>query len=291
MSKEMQATVKMMNKMLNEMPKSSDFNYPLMREGTDQFFSSMAREDVTIKPETIEGIYTELLTPSVLKNDNIVYYIHGGAFTMGSAISSRGFGTVLADWLGMRVYTISYRLAPENPYPAGKDDCYAVYKVLCERHKDNKIFITGDSAGANFCLVLTQQAIADGIRVPDAIVSNCPVTDVPNLMDNISPKDINVDKKMLTEVFRAYWASTDTKQPGISPYYGSFKGFPFLILTCDADETFRRDAELVYNKCRDEDVDVQLFVFTNTHHAFATSDLGKSPESRMLLDITKHAFV
>ncbi len=290
MSKEMQASIEMMRGMSSNMPDAFSSEYELARKGVDAMLSATAKPDVTITNETIGGVYTELLTPSKMKSDNIVYYIHGGAFTMGSAISSRGYGTTLAAWLGMRVYTVSYRLAPEHPYPAAVDDSYAVYKVLCERHKNNKIFLTGESAGGTLCLVLTQKAISDNIRVPDSIVSNCPAADLVDIMENINPKDMLVNEKLASASNKAYIDDMDPSQPGISPYYGDFNGFPSLILTCDADETFRRDCELVYNQCRESDIDVQLFVFTNTYHAFASTTLENAPESRMLLDITKAAF-
>ena len=43
---------------------------------------------------------------------------------------------------------VLYRLAPENPFPAGIDDAIAVYKELLKTYKPSHIAIYGTSAGA-----------------------------------------------------------------------------------------------------------------------------------------------
>ena len=55
------------------------------------------------------------------------------------------------------VVSVDYRLAPENPYPAGPDDCEAVAVWLAEKAKSefgsDKLVIGGESAGANLSVV------------------------------------------------------------------------------------------------------------------------------------------
>ncbi len=48
----------------------------------------------------------------------------------------------------VKVVAVLYRLAPENPFPAGIDDAIAVYKELLKTHKPSDIVIYGTSAGA-----------------------------------------------------------------------------------------------------------------------------------------------
>ena len=74
----------------------------------------------------------EILTPKKLTSEDIIFYIHGGGYAFGNAFISRGYGSVLADESGMRVCTITYRLAPEHKFPAGPEDCFSVYQETVE---------------------------------------------------------------------------------------------------------------------------------------------------------------
>jgi acetyl esterase/lipase len=52
-------------------------------------------------------------------------YIHGGGFVLGSIETEHMAAATLAKALGAVIASVEYRLAPEHPFPAGIDDCYA----------------------------------------------------------------------------------------------------------------------------------------------------------------------
>ncbi len=54
-----------------------------------------------------------------------VLSIHGGGFVTGDLDADMGLAVMLAGLLGVVVVSVDYRLAPEHPFPAGLDDCYA----------------------------------------------------------------------------------------------------------------------------------------------------------------------
>lgn len=62
-------------------------------------------------------------TPAIL-------YVHGGGFFSGSIDTEAGGAAALARELGVVVASVEYRLAPEHPFPAGLDDCYAALEWL-----------------------------------------------------------------------------------------------------------------------------------------------------------------
>ena len=78
--------------------------------------------------------------------------IHGGGFVSGSIEMEHGMCASLARNLGILAATVEYRLAPEHPFPAGIDDCYA---ALCWLHDAadelgvdrNRVGVGGQSAG------------------------------------------------------------------------------------------------------------------------------------------------
>ncbi len=64
----------------------------------------------------------------------------------------------------------SYRLAPEYPYPAPINDCYAVTKHVMQSKNEfgdsERVILAGDSAGGNIVAVMTQKLKSDNIKMP-----------------------------------------------------------------------------------------------------------------------------
>ncbi|MGC7102911.1 alpha/beta hydrolase [Amycolatopsis lurida] len=81
-----------------------------------------------------------------------VFYIHGGGFILGNVDMFDNDCKRIAAEVGAVVVSVEYRLAPENPFPAGLDDCYAALvwtaKSATELHIDpTRLAVGGDSAG------------------------------------------------------------------------------------------------------------------------------------------------
>jgi acetyl esterase len=81
-----------------------------------------------------------------------ILYIHGGGFYAGSIDTEHSGASALARQLNVVVVSVDYRLAPENPFPAGLEDCYAALVWLHEHAGDfgvdaDRIAINGGSAG------------------------------------------------------------------------------------------------------------------------------------------------
>ena len=72
--------------------------------------------------------------------------IHGGGFASGSIEMEHAFGVRVARDLGVIVAAVEYRLAPENPFPAGLDDCYA---ALCWLHDEAAVLGIDTRASAS----------------------------------------------------------------------------------------------------------------------------------------------
>lgn len=89
----------------------------------------------------------------------VVFHIHGGGFLFGTAELGDARNRAWAKALGAVLVSIDYRLAPEHPYPAALDDCYAVLRWL---HADgsglgidaDRIAIRGESAGGGLTAAL-----------------------------------------------------------------------------------------------------------------------------------------
>ena len=89
-----------------------------------------------------------------------VYWIHGGGYMFGSALMPEPRLERWAEELDCVVVSVEYRLAPEHPYPAPLDDCYAGLSWTA-RHADDlgidpaRITVAGASAGGGLAAGLT----------------------------------------------------------------------------------------------------------------------------------------
>lgn len=91
--------------------------------------------------------------PAVLK-------IHGGGFVTGSIDTEHGMDVDLCRELGVVVVSVDYRLAPEHPFPAALDDCYAALVWLHGEAQalgidPTRIAVKGGSAGGGLAAALT----------------------------------------------------------------------------------------------------------------------------------------
>ncbi len=75
-------------------------------------------------------------------------YLHGGGYVLGGLESHDDICAELAEAAQVEVTAVQYRLAPEHPFPAAFDDCWAVLETL------DPCIVAGDSAGGNLSAAL-----------------------------------------------------------------------------------------------------------------------------------------
>jgi acetyl esterase/lipase len=84
-------------------------------------------------------------------------YIHGGGWVLGTNDSNDTRLESIANSHNVAVLSVEYRLAPEDPYPAGPDDCEAAALWLAKAAQSefgtDRLLIGGDSAGAHLAVV------------------------------------------------------------------------------------------------------------------------------------------
>ncbi len=90
-------------------------------------------------------------------------YIHGGGMILGSIEGEEQNCIMFAERLGIVVASVDYRKAPENPYPAGPNDCYAGTEWVFENATSlgidaSNIGIYGGSAGGGLALAVALMA-------------------------------------------------------------------------------------------------------------------------------------
>ena len=105
-------------------------------------------------PDGAPEVMIRLYRPAALPNPApALFWAHGGGMVMGSVEMNDAYCGGLADRLNAVIASVEYRLAPEHPYPAPLDDCYAGLSWLAGATDEigvdpTRIAIGGASAGA-----------------------------------------------------------------------------------------------------------------------------------------------
>lgn len=137
--------------------------YPGM-ELTDRHLEALEIGERTIQgPEGAPDVRVIVYRPKVASGRlPVLLHLHGGAFCL---MSPDTFAGMEANWsLDHRcvVVSVDYRLAPECPFPAGPEDCYAALLWIVANAGDlgidlDRLVVTGGSAGgalsAALCLM------------------------------------------------------------------------------------------------------------------------------------------
>ncbi len=106
------------------------------------------------------GIAPGVAAPAVL-------WIHGGGLVVGHPIAYHDICRRLARELGAVVVSVDYRLAPQDPFPAGLEDCYSALRWLHDSAATlgvdpARIAVAGDSAGGGLTAAVCQVALDRG---------------------------------------------------------------------------------------------------------------------------------
>jgi len=132
-------------------------NYRRLRDAMAAGFDSdeavLALADVQLTHLDAAGVPVIRIVPAGLAGTApAVFSVHGGGLVAGGHRSGLAALALLAQDLGVIVLTPDYRLAPEYPYPAASDDCWAAITWSVE-HADElgidprRLVLVGGSAG------------------------------------------------------------------------------------------------------------------------------------------------
>src|SRR5579883_380215 len=116
-------------------------------------------KDIPYRDSTLPEHRLDVYRP--IKRDGplpAVLYVHGGGFRILSKDTHWVMALAFAR-RGYLVFNISYRLAPEHPFPAAVEDCCTALEYLIDeapRHGGDlsRLCFAGESAGANLVTAL-----------------------------------------------------------------------------------------------------------------------------------------
>lgn len=221
-----------------------------------------------------------------------VINFHGGGWVQGNPEQSEWAASRIAVRVGAVVFSVAYRLAPEHPYPAAVDDCWAATKWVHDQAAElgvdpDHITVMGDSAGGNLAAVVALLARDAGAPVLRRQVLVYPGTE----MYDKWPSEIrNADAPVLTSRnMRAYTRIYLGEEFGTEDFRASpiraesHAGVaPALIQTAEFDPLLDNGAKYA-ERLRAEGIDVQYTEYAGSIHGFLSLP-GAVPSAEEALD-------
>ncbi len=214
--------------------------------------------------------------PQNIISDKTMLYFHGGGYVIGSIETHHNFVSLISVILGIRVYSLEYRLAPENKFPCALNDAKTTYQWLLEKGiSSKKILLCGDSAGAHLTASLTYELEQLNISLPPAQILIYPMVS-PSL--KFESMELFKENFLLTKASMAwFWSQLrasqdDDKNPKFNLLEQNVtyeEGVKTLLITagfdplCDEGKEFGKHLENFGNQ-------VSYLHFENLFHGFVT---------------------
>lgn len=210
----------------------------------------------------------------------VIYHMHGGGMISGT--SRTGMETILREWaepLELVVVSVDYRLAPEFPYPASIEDCYAGLMWI-SRHAaavggdPQRIVIVGGSAGGGLTAALALMARdRQGPRLIGQLMM-CPMLDDRNdslsahQMAGLGVWDRHANDLGWASLLGAARGSAHLSMYAAAARAADLSGLPPAYVDVGAAETFRDENVLYATRIWQAGGDAELHVWAGGFHGF-----------------------
>lgn len=250
---------------------------------------------ITSEDKIISGYKSDLRIRIYKPEENVkrslMVFFHGGGWIGGSLEAVEDYCKGVCDQADCVVISVEYHLAPEHPYPEGVEDSYLAVKWAVENKSElnideNKIIVSGDSAGGNFSAVLTLMAndrkefnIAKQILI-------YPATTFDNNGETDENSPISAGMRKVTRIMISLYfkGKVDSSDPYISPAIAKDSSNLPDALIAVGDQDFLYKSSLDYAKKLDEAGNrVKFILYKNANHAFI-DDTGNSEQADDLVN-------
>jgi acetyl esterase/lipase len=266
--------------------------YPLGPEGVPEFRASRVTVTVTIDPaspiairdvsvpgppgdpDVIVRVYSP---PAGADPKSCCYWIHGGGYIFGSIDTSDLRCVQMAELLDCVVVSVEYRLAPEHPFPAPLEDCYAGL-AWTTSHADElgvdstRIAVVGQSAGGG---------LAAGLALLVRDRGELPLAYQSLIYPMIDDRNTTTSSRLVTKVWTRQanllgWRCYLGHEPGadgVSPYAAAaraddLRGLAPAFIGVGTLDVFRDENIDYARRLLEAGVPTELHVYPGAPHGF-----------------------
>ena len=226
------------------------------------------------KAQTANGTkYQRMRKKHTAKPDKVLYFLHGGAYITGLIDMYRTFTARFCDTIeGMEVILLDYDLAPEAKYPMQLDEAMDVWNEITDRlgYRPDQIVVGGDSSGGNLSLTMLLRLRDEEKGLPLGAFLLSPWTDMTcsgrSYYTNYR-KDVEIGEKkqditpeklqtLIKSDLFCFLGNADRMHPYVSPIFGSYQGFPPIMICVGEDEMLLDDSLQVVKRMQEGGVSV-----------------------------------
>ncbi len=209
----------------------------------------------------------------------VVVYLHGGGFVLGSVAASDGFCRRLAAAVDCVVVSVEYRLAPEDPFPAGLDDAVAAARWAADLAPEwgadpARLVLLGDSAGGGLAAAAAHRLVREEGPGLARLVLAYPVT---SAADPQAPTP-HGDRWPLTDSdmtwFREQYVPDPSRRddPDASLLLADPAGLPRTTVVLGGCDPLFAEGMAYAQRLWEGGVEVDLHVYPGQVHGFVTFD-------------------
>lgn len=206
-----------------------------------------------------------------------ILHIHGGGYISLSAEQCSVGHIRSVTNTGVQILTVDYRLAPEHPYPAPLDDCWAAFEWLHANAQSlsidpSRIAVMGESAGGGLCAALTLMArdrnIAPAIAKQILIYPMLDDRTATNHAGKLAFWDEN-DNKTGWTAYLGPDAGTDKVDEYAAPArVKDVEGLPSLYLDCPQLDIFVHEGLEYVRRFMGANISVECHLYPGLPHGF-----------------------
>ncbi|KAK0100410.1 hypothetical protein ONS95_008360 [Cadophora gregata] len=231
----------------------------------------------------------------------VFMHIHGGGWVLGDEKSHDGLLQFYADVGDLAVVSVGYRVAPENPFPKGPEDCIDAGEYLAKNAESlygaPLKFMGGESAGAHLSVIVTFHLLKTQpeFKLPGGLLLHFGGYDLSKLPSSVHWKrNIVLNGPIIDRFMNAFLPNhnLDERRVGaISPYYEDFSPFrgrlPSALFTIGTEDPLVDDTVVMSVKWMMFGGEAIVKVYPGACHGFIGFAPSLLKEAGEALDDTK----
>ncbi len=253
------------------------------REGRGGVFAPLVllpeARDVPI-PGRNGALRVRVLAPTERAAIGVYLYMHGGGWVLGGADHQDRELLALANATGLVAASVEYRLAPEDPYPAGPDDCedaarWLVAEGAAALGAPNRLFLGGESAGAHLAVTTLlrlrdRHGITGAFRGANLLYGGYDLSMSPS-QRLWGERNLVLSGPILSyfgDCFVPHLDREARRAPDVSPLFADLRGMPPAIFTVGTLDPLLDDTLFMEARWRAAGNDAVLRVWPESVHGF-----------------------
>ncbi|WP_155591507.1 alpha/beta hydrolase fold domain-containing protein [Lysinibacillus cavernae] len=260
----------------------------IKQRGTENIQPYVIGEDVQflgdIEEQTFEAMQVFTLNDQKSLKQNVILYIHGGAWTNQPLSLHWLFMDKIAQSLNAKIIAPIYPKVPHFNHNDTYPKMLNLYKEMLKTVESfDQLTIIGDSAGGNIALGLIQLLKRNHLPQPQNIILLSACVDLslenPQILA-YEEKDPMLASEGMEVITKIWAADKDIKDPLISPIYGDFEGLGKITHFIGTHESLYPDAIKFDEQLTEQGIDITTFVYPQMNHVFVVMPIPEALDAQ-----------